>query len=59
MDSKPGTRPADRYVPLSQMLLDPSFQHLIHFNEPLGQSFTVCNVQDFSKIVLPKHFKHK
>lgn len=40
------------------MLLDPSFQHLIAFNDN-GQSFTVCNVQDFSKVVLPKHFKHK
>ncbi|WAQ82517.1 hypothetical protein PtA15_2A834 [Puccinia triticina] len=39
------------------MLLDPSFQHLISFN-PSGQSFTVSNVQDFSKTVLPKHFKH-
>ncbi|PLW07203.1 hypothetical protein PCASD_25049 [Puccinia coronata f. sp. avenae] len=39
------------------MLLDPSFQHLISFN-PNGQSFTVNNVQDFSKTVLPKHFKH-
>ncbi|POW08808.1 hypothetical protein PSTT_07316 [Puccinia striiformis] len=39
------------------MLLDPSFQHLISFN-PNGQSFTVSNVQDFSKTVLPKHFKH-
>ncbi|EGG06964.1 uncharacterized protein MELLADRAFT_31826, partial [Melampsora larici-populina 98AG31] len=39
------------------MLLDPSFQHLISFNSN-GQSFTVTNVQEFSKVVLPKHFKH-
>jgi hypothetical protein len=40
------------------MLLDPGFQHLISFTER-GNSFIVTNVTEFSKEVLPKHFKHK
>lgn len=56
--SHKGTVGAGAFVyKVYNMLLDPSFQHLISFN-PNGQSFTVSNVQDFSKTVLPKHFKH-
>ncbi|KAG2172244.1 hypothetical protein INT43_004785, partial [Umbelopsis isabellina] len=42
---------------LFDMIDDPSCQQLISWNYN-GQSFIVCNVVEFSKDVLPKHFKH-
>ncbi|ORZ09295.1 HSF-type DNA-binding-domain-containing protein [Absidia repens] len=42
---------------LFNMVLDDQYQHLIAWNY-VGSSFIVCNIMDFSKDVLPKHFKH-
>ncbi|KAI8340007.1 HSF-type DNA-binding-domain-containing protein [Chlamydoabsidia padenii] len=42
---------------LYNMVLDDQFQHLISWSYT-GTSFIVCNILDFSKDVLPKHFKH-
>ncbi|KAJ3060820.1 hypothetical protein HK102_009349 [Quaeritorhiza haematococci] len=39
------------------MVVDKQYQHLISWNY-LGTSFIVCNVLEFSRDVLPKHFKH-
>ncbi|KAI7862898.1 HSF-type DNA-binding-domain-containing protein [Spinellus fusiger] len=42
---------------LYNMVIDNQYQHLIAWNY-LGSSFIVCNIMEFSKDVLPKHFKH-
>ncbi|ORZ20739.1 HSF-type DNA-binding-domain-containing protein [Absidia repens] len=42
---------------LFNMVLDEQYQHLIAWNYT-GSSFIVCNIMEFSKDVLPKHFKH-
>ncbi|KAI9209043.1 HSF-type DNA-binding-domain-containing protein [Polychytrium aggregatum] len=39
------------------MVIDKMYQHLISWNYS-GSSFVVCNVLEFSRDVLPKHFKH-
>ncbi|KAI8807178.1 HSF-type DNA-binding-domain-containing protein, partial [Cladochytrium replicatum] len=39
------------------MVVDKPYQHLISWNLH-GTSFIVCNVLEFQKEVLPKHFKH-
>ncbi|CAO3669443.1 unnamed protein product [Rhizopus stolonifer] len=39
------------------MVIDTHYQHLISWSYP-GSSFIVCNLLEFSKDVLPKHFKH-
>ncbi|CAO3641424.1 unnamed protein product [Cunninghamella blakesleeana] len=42
---------------LFNMVIDPQYQHLIAWSYT-GASFIVCNIVEFSKEVLPKHFKH-
>ncbi|KAI9250002.1 HSF-type DNA-binding-domain-containing protein [Sporodiniella umbellata] len=42
---------------LYNMVVDTHYQHLISWSYP-GTSFIVCNLLEFSKDVLPKHFKH-
>ncbi|KAI8341116.1 HSF-type DNA-binding-domain-containing protein [Chlamydoabsidia padenii] len=42
---------------LYNMVLDDQYQHLIAWSYT-GASFIVCNIMDFSRDVLPKHFKH-
>ncbi|KAI8063788.1 HSF-type DNA-binding-domain-containing protein [Gongronella butleri] len=42
---------------LFNMVVDDQYQHLIAWSYT-GSSFIVCNIMDFSKDVLPKHFKH-
>ncbi|ORZ05366.1 HSF-type DNA-binding-domain-containing protein [Absidia repens] len=42
---------------LYNMVLDDQFQHLISWSYT-GSSFIVCNIMEFSRDVLPKHFKH-
>lgn len=42
---------------LHEMVIDPQYQHLISWNYN-GTSFVVCNIIEFSREVLPKHFKH-
>ncbi|KAG1444933.1 hypothetical protein G6F56_010100 [Rhizopus delemar] len=42
---------------LYNMVIDTHYQHLISWSYP-GSSFIVCNLLEFSKDVLPKHFKH-
>ncbi|ORZ00087.1 HSF-type DNA-binding-domain-containing protein [Absidia repens] len=42
---------------LFNMVIDTHYQHLIAWNYT-GASFIVCNIVDFSRDVLPKHFKH-
>ncbi|KAG1144356.1 hypothetical protein G6F37_011803 [Rhizopus arrhizus] len=42
---------------LYNMVIDPYYQHLISWSYS-GSSFIVCNLMEFSKDVLPKHFKH-
>lgn len=42
---------------LYNMVIDSYFQHLISWSYS-GSSFIVCNILEFSKEVLPKHFKH-
>jgi len=39
------------------MVVDKQYQHLIAWNYT-GSSFIVCNIMEFSRDVLPKHFKH-
>lgn len=39
------------------MVVDVQYQHLIAWNYT-GSSFIVCNIMEFSRDVLPKHFKH-
>lgn len=39
------------------MVVDHQYQYLIAWNYT-GSSFIVCNIMEFSKDVLPKHFKH-
>ncbi|KAI8086692.1 HSF-type DNA-binding-domain-containing protein, partial [Halteromyces radiatus] len=38
-------------------VLDNQYQHLISWSYT-GSSFIVCNIMEFSRDVLPKHFKH-
>ncbi|PKY41804.1 hypothetical protein RhiirA4_396529 [Rhizophagus irregularis] len=42
---------------LYNMVVDKQYQHLIAWNYT-GSSFIVCNIMEFSRDVLPKHFKH-
>ncbi|KAI8328238.1 HSF-type DNA-binding-domain-containing protein [Chlamydoabsidia padenii] len=42
---------------LFNMVIDPHYQHLISWNYT-DASFIVCNIVEFSRDVLPKHFKH-
>ncbi|KAI7878946.1 hypothetical protein K492DRAFT_164322 [Lichtheimia hyalospora FSU 10163] len=42
---------------LFNMVVDKQYQHLIAWTYP-GTSFIVCNITEFSRDVLPKHFKH-
>ncbi|KAI9480485.1 MAG: HSF-type DNA-binding-domain-containing protein [Benjaminiella poitrasii] len=42
---------------LFNMVIDDQYQHLIAWNY-MGTSFIVCSMLEFSKEVLPKHFKH-
>ncbi|ORX83014.1 hypothetical protein K493DRAFT_307704 [Basidiobolus meristosporus CBS 931.73] len=42
---------------LHGMVIDKQYQHLISWNYS-GTSFIVCNIMEFSREVLPKHFKH-
>lgn len=42
---------------LYNMVVDTQFQHLIAWNYT-GASFIVCNIMEFARDVLPKHFKH-
>ncbi|KAJ8663406.1 hypothetical protein O0I10_000645 [Lichtheimia ornata] len=42
---------------LYNMVVDNQYQHLIAWNYT-GSSFIVCNIMEFSRDVLPKHFKH-
>jgi len=42
---------------LCSMVVDKHYQHLIAWNYT-GTSFIVCNIMEFSRDVLPKHFKH-
>ncbi|KAI8984415.1 HSF-type DNA-binding-domain-containing protein [Mycotypha africana] len=42
---------------LYNMVVDNQYQYLIAWNYT-GTSFIVCNITEFSKEVLPKHFKH-
>ncbi|CAO3689072.1 unnamed protein product [Rhizopus microsporus] len=39
------------------MVIDNQYQHLIAWSYT-GSSFIVCNILEFSRDVLPKHFKH-
>lgn len=39
------------------MVVDNHYQHLISWAYT-GSSFIVCNIMEFSRDVLPKHFKH-
>jgi hypothetical protein len=39
------------------MVVDTHYQHLISWAYT-GSSFIVCNIMEFSRDVLPKHFKH-
>lgn len=39
------------------MVVDKQYQHLIAWTYT-GISFIVCNITEFSRDVLPKHFKH-
>ncbi|KAJ1810461.1 hypothetical protein LPJ77_000887 [Coemansia sp. RSA 2523] len=42
---------------LTEMVNDTQYQHLISWNFS-GTSFVVCNIMEFSRELLPKHFKH-
>ncbi|PKC14467.1 hypothetical protein RhiirA5_453376 [Rhizophagus irregularis] len=42
---------------LYNMVVDKQYQHLIAWNYT-GSAFIVCNIMEFSRDVLPKHFKH-
>ncbi|CAO3641765.1 unnamed protein product [Mucor hiemalis] len=42
---------------LYNMVVDLQYQHLIAWSYT-GSSFIVCNIMEFSRDVLPKHFKH-
>ncbi|KAI8885221.1 hypothetical protein K501DRAFT_246341 [Backusella circina FSU 941] len=42
---------------LYNMVIDSHYQHLISWAYT-GSSFIVCNIMEFSRDVLPKHFKH-
>ncbi|KAI8988278.1 HSF-type DNA-binding-domain-containing protein, partial [Mycotypha africana] len=42
---------------LYNMVIDSHYQHLIAWAYA-GTSFIVCNIMEFSRDVLPKHFKH-
>ncbi|KAL7335312.1 hypothetical protein PS15p_200804 [Mucor circinelloides] len=42
---------------LYNMVVDVHYQHLISWAYT-GSSFIVCNIMEFSRDVLPKHFKH-
>ncbi|KAL1917624.1 uncharacterized protein VTP21DRAFT_4017 [Calcarisporiella thermophila] len=52
------SKPISSFVrKLINMVNDENFQHLISWSYS-GSSFIVCNVQEFSRSVLPVHFKH-
>ncbi|KAJ2829611.1 hypothetical protein IWW50_000758 [Coemansia erecta] len=42
---------------LTEMVNDNQYQYLISWNFS-GTSFVVCNIMEFSRELLPKHFKH-
>lgn len=44
-------------IDICSLVNDPRYQHLIEW-DCSGQSFLVRNVMEFSREVLPKHFKH-
>ncbi|OLL25582.1 Heat shock factor protein [Neolecta irregularis DAH-3] len=56
-DQKPYSNPAGFVHRLYDMVEDRQYQHLISWNYP-GTTFVVCNVVEFAKDVLPKHYKH-
>lgn len=47
----------DNSIIENSMVVDTQFQHLIAWNYT-GASFIVCNIMEFARDVLPKHFKH-
>ncbi|KAG9298997.1 hypothetical protein G9A89_020310 [Geosiphon pyriformis] len=54
----PGKMSSNTFVhKLYNMVVDKQYQHLIAWNYT-GSSFIVCNIMEFSRDVLPKHFKH-
>ncbi|KAI8373774.1 HSF-type DNA-binding-domain-containing protein [Blakeslea trispora] len=55
--NQPNTKPNTFVHRLYNMVEDEQFQHLIAWNYT-GASFIVCNIMEFSRDVLPKHFKH-
>ncbi|KAH8819542.1 BRRG2, response regulator [Xylogone sp. PMI_703] len=42
---------------LYKMLEDPSYEHIVRWGEG-GESFVVLENEKFTKLILPKHFKH-
>ncbi|KAI8327050.1 HSF-type DNA-binding-domain-containing protein [Choanephora cucurbitarum] len=56
--TNPSTAKSSTFVhKLYNMVADEHFQHLIAWNYT-GASFIVCNIMEFARDVLPKHFKH-
>ncbi|CAO3648419.1 unnamed protein product [Mucor hiemalis] len=56
VQAKPGS--GNTFVhKLYNMVVDKQYQHLIAWTYT-GTSFIVCNITEFSRDVLPKHFKH-
>ncbi|KAJ2160405.1 hypothetical protein GGF46_002295 [Coemansia sp. RSA 552] len=56
--SSSGSKLGNTFVSkLHEMVNDNQYQHLISWNFS-GTSFVVCNIMEFSRELLPKHFKH-
>ncbi|KAJ1739869.1 hypothetical protein LPJ78_002991 [Coemansia sp. RSA 989] len=56
--SSSGSKLGNTFVnKLNEMVNDSQYQHLISWNFS-GTSFVVCNIMEFSRELLPKHFKH-
>ncbi|KAJ2726149.1 hypothetical protein GGI07_000788 [Coemansia sp. Benny D115] len=56
--SSNGSKVSNTFVSkLHEMVNDSQYQHLISWNFS-GTSFVVCNIMEFSRELLPKHFKH-
>ncbi|KAJ2080297.1 hypothetical protein H4R24_003172 [Coemansia sp. RSA 988] len=56
--SSSGSKLGNTFVSkLHEMVNDSQYQHLISWNFS-GTSFVVCNIMEFSRELLPKHFKH-
>lgn len=55
--AKAGGGASDFVKKLYKMLDEPAFHHIVSWGRT-GDSFVVKDMNDFTKLILPRHFKH-